>query len=201
MAMLLSACIFKRHHPVKQEAETEKTLSQVEPVVAVNDYKILPTDMLEIIVFQESDLKTTGRVSNEGTIIFPLIGVIRVGGMTTQQAAQAIKTHLGHGYLIDPQVSVTVTEFSKRRFTVLGEVQKPGSYDMPDQQVVTLLQAIGMAGGYTRIANPSSVVVMRKNDGEDQTLHLNARQMATGHKNSGFTVLPGDVITVAQSVF
>jgi len=181
--------------------EVEKAIPQPEPAIAVNDYKILSTDVLEIIVFQETDLKTTVRVSNEGTIIFPLIGVIRVGGLTTQQAAQTIKDRLARGYLIDPQVSVTITEFSKRRFTVLGEVQKPGSFDMPDQREVTLLEAIGMAGGYTRIANPSNVVVMRKNNGEDQTIRLNARRMASGQKDSSFVVLPGDVITVAQSVF
>lgn len=197
----LPACSFLSHKPEANKMEVEKRAPQPEPTIAVNDYKILSTDVLEIIVFQEADLKTTVRVSNEGTIIFPLIGVVRVGGMTSQQAAQTIKDRLSRGYLIDPQVSVTITEFSKRRFTVLGEVQKPGSFDMPDQREVTLLEAIGMAGGYTRIANPSNVLVMRKNNGEDQTIRLNARRMASGHKDSDFLVLPGDVITVAQSMF
>ncbi|MFT3867085.1 MAG: polysaccharide biosynthesis/export family protein [Nibricoccus sp.] len=201
VATSLPGCLFSRHKPAAKETSQEKPLAQPEPTIAVNDYKILSTDVLEIIVFQETDLKTTVRVSNEGTIIFPLIGVVRVGGMTTQQAAQTIRDRLGRGYLVDPQVSVTITEFSKRRFTVLGEVQKPGSYDMPDQREVTLLEAIGMAGGYTRIANPTNVVVMRKTNGDDQTIRLNARRMASGHKDSAFQVLPGDVITVAQSVF
>jgi len=157
--------------------------------------------MLEIIVFQEDDLKSELRVSNEGTIVFPLIGTVAVGGMTPQEAAQTIKARLSRGYLINPQVSVTVTEFSKRRFTVLGEVQKPGSYEMPDQQDVTVLQAIGIAGGYTRIANPSRVILMRRIDGAEQTFHLNAAQMANGDAESAFKVVPGDVITVAQSVF
>lgn len=166
-----------------------------------NDYKISPADVLEIIVFQEDDLKSTLRVSNEGTIVFPLIGTISVAGMTTQKTARTIQERLAQGFLINPQVSVNVTEFSKRRFTVLGEVQKPGSYDMPDQQDVTLLQAIGMAGGYTRIANPAKVTLMRKNNGKDETIQLNAKSMAHGHAESAFTVLPGDVITVSESLF
>lgn len=166
-----------------------------------SDYRILPADTLDITVFQESDLKSTLRVSNEGTIAFPLIGVVRVGGLSPQEAAQAIRDKLGQGYLINPQVSVTVQEFSKRRFTVLGEVQKPGAYDMPDQQEITVLQAIGMAGGYTRIANPSRVTLMRRNDDREQTFNLNAKKMAAGSGESTFAVRPGDVITVAESRF
>jgi len=166
-----------------------------------NDYHILPADILDVTVFQETDLKSSVRVSNEGTIAFPLVGVVPVGGLTPQEAAQAIRGRLAKGYLINPQVSVTVTTFAKRRFTVLGEVQKPGSYDMPDQQEVTVLQAIGMAGGYTRIANASKVTLMRRTDGQENVFALNAKKMAGGSTESAFRVLPGDVITVAESRF
>jgi protein involved in polysaccharide export with SLBB domain len=165
------------------------------------DYIIHPADILEIVVFQEPDLKSTLRVSNEGTIVFPLVGVVQVGGLGPQAAAQALRDKLAKGFLINPQVSVTVMEFSKRRFTVLGEVQKPGSYDMPAQQDVTVLQAIGMAGGYTRIANPGKVTLMRKLDGTPKTFALDARKMASGNAESPVVVQPGDVITVAESRF
>lgn len=170
-------------------------------LVASDDYRISPADVLEISVFQEADLKSILRVSTEGTIVFPLIGVVQVGDKTPQEAAQIIEERLGHGYLLDPQVSVIVQEFSKRSFTVLGEVQKPGSYDIPDQQDVNVLQAIGIAGGYTRIANPSKVILMRREDGKQETFELNAARMANGHTESVMTVQPGDVITVSQSLF
>lgn len=173
----------------------------MKPAQISSDYQILPADILEIVVFQEPDLKSTLRVSNEGTIIFPLVGAVPVGGLTPQTAANAIRDRLAGGYLINPQVNVTVMEFSKRRFTVLGEVQKPGSYDMPDQQDVTVLQAIGMAGGYTRIANPGKVTLMRKVAGKAQTWALNAKKMASGGAESALVIQPGDVITVAESRF
>jgi protein involved in polysaccharide export with SLBB domain len=179
----------------------EVEAKDVKPAQVSRDYNILPADILEISVFQEPDLKATLRVSNEGTIAFPLIGVVQVGGLTPQGAAQALRDQLAKGYLVNPQVSVTVMEFSKRRFTVLGEVQKPGSYDMPDQQSVTVLQAIGMAGGYTRIANPSKVTLMRKTGGTSETFALNAKRMASGNVEPAFIVQPGDVITVAESRF
>jgi polysaccharide export outer membrane protein len=166
-----------------------------------NDYTIMPSDILEIAVFQEPDLKSTLRVSNEGTIVFPLIGSVQIGGLSPHAAAQTLRDRLAKGFLVNPQVSVTVMEFSKRRFTVLGEVQKPGSYDMPAQQEITVLQAIGMAGGYTRIANPSRVTLMRKSEGQAQTFTLNAKRMASGNAESAFIVHPGDVITVAESRF
>ena len=207
-ALLLAACA---HTAAPKPADDTPSLpaaggaaagdDNAAALAAANDYRISPADMLEIIVFQETDLKSDLRVSNQGTIVFPLIGTVAVGGLTPQEAAQIIKERLSHGYLINPQVSVTVTEFSKRRFTVLGEVQKPGSYEMPDQQDVTVLQAIGIAGGYTRIANPSRVVLMRRADGTEQIFHLNAAQMANGNAESAFKVQPGDVITVAQSAF
>ena len=196
IALLLAVCTLTCAHGQDTDAGLPAKAAK-----ASEDYKIAPADVLEIIVFQEDDLKSTLRVSNEGTIVFPLIGTISVAGMTTQKTARTIQERLAQGYLINPQVSVNVTEFSKRRFTVLGEVQKPGSYDMPDQQDVTLLQAIGMAGGYTRIANPSKVTVMRKSNGKDETIQLNAKSMAHGHAESAFTVLPGDVITISESLF
>jgi len=170
-------------------------------LVASEDYRISPADVLEINVFQEADLKAILRVSNEGTIVFPLVGSVPVGGMTPQEAAHAIQARLAQGYLINPQVSVIVQEFSKHSFTVLGEVQKPGSYDMPDQQEVNVLQAIGIAGGYTRIANPSKVILMRRVDGKQKTFQLNAKRMASGHTESVIQVQPGDVITVSESMF
>jgi protein involved in polysaccharide export with SLBB domain len=169
--------------------------------VVDSNYKILPSDILSITVFQEEDLKSLLRVSSEGDISFPLIGSVPVKGLSPREAADAIARRLGQGYLINPQVTVTVMEFSKHSFTVLGQVQKPGSYDIPDEQEVTVLQAIGIAGGYTRIADSRKVTLMRKVAGEEKVYNFNARKMASGKGDATFAVLPGDVITVAESLF
>jgi polysaccharide export outer membrane protein len=197
-ALFLAACGSAPSNPAQEATGTDAPAIKL---VASEDYRIAPTDVLEINVFQETDLKTVLRVSDDGTIVFPLIGSVPVGGMTPQEAAHALQARLAQGYLTNPQVSVIVQEFSKRTFTVLGEVQKPGSYDMPDQQEVTVLQAIGIAGGYTRIANPSKVILMRRIDGKQKTFQLNAKRMASGHAESVVKVLPGDVITVSESMF
>jgi protein involved in polysaccharide export with SLBB domain len=163
-------------------------------------YALAPNDLLEIRVYQEDDLACRLRVSPKGTIVFPLIGMVEVGGLTPQQAAEAIRAKLAKDYLVNPQVTLTVFEYGKRRFAVLGEVQKSGTFDMPEREKVTLLDAIAMAGGYTRIADPSKVTLKRKENGKETIVRLNAKKMAKNDL-AAFEIRPGDVITVGESMF
>lgn len=165
----------------------------------LGNYRLAITDLLEIKVFQEEDLTTSARIANDGTINFPLIGRIKVGGLTPEEATAAIRSALAKDYLVNPQVSVEVSNFSKRRFTVLGQVQKGGTFDFPDQDDLNLLQAIGLAGGYTRIADPKEILVKRRTNGKEEIYKLNARKMASGEQSSAFKILPGDIITVGES--
>jgi protein involved in polysaccharide export with SLBB domain len=164
-------------------------------------YLLAPNDVVDIKVFQEDDLTSKLRISPRGTVTFPLIGVITIGGMTPQDAANAIRRALDKDYLVNPQVSVTVLDYGKRRYTVLGQVSKAGSYDMPERESVTLLDAIAMAGGYTRVADPSRITVRRKGDGKESVFRLNAKTMARDDRVLNFQVEPGDIITVAESIF
>jgi len=166
------------------------------------NYKLSANDLLDFRVFQEPELDGVIRVAGDGTAIFPLIGTVGVGGKTITQATEEIKARYRDGYLVYPQVSLTVRTFAQKLFTVLGQVQKPGSYDMKGSDEITLLQAIGMAGGYTKIANPSRVTVKRLEEGGgERVIKLDAKRMARGGDSSSFYIKPGDVITVAESLF
>ena len=173
------------------------------PVISVDPlYQVAPEDVVTVKVYQEDDLLTTARVSKEGTINFPLIGTISIAGRTPEDAARVIAAQLAKDYLVNPQVTVSVTEYSLRHFTVLGEVQKPGDYTMPDRNGVTLLEAIGDAGGYTRIADPANIRVKRiEGGGKESVIKLNAKSMASERQTASFQVKPGDIITVGQSFF
>ena len=168
---------------------------------AGTSYVLAPNDMIDIKVFQEDDLASTLRVAPAGTIVFPLIGTVNVGGLTPHDAAAAIRSALARDYLVNPQVTVTVTEYGKRRFTVLGQVEKAGTYEMPEREKMTLLDAIAMAGGYTRIADSGKVTLKRNVGGKDTVLRLNAKVMARDSKTTAFEIQPGDVITVSESLF
>ncbi|MFM8457961.1 MAG: polysaccharide biosynthesis/export family protein [Chthoniobacterales bacterium] len=166
------------------------------------NYKLSANDLLDFRVFQEPELDGVIRVSGDGTAIFPLIGAVQVVGKTVTAATEEIKARYRDGYLVYPQVSLTVRTYAQKLFTVLGQVQKPGSYDMKGSDEITLLQAIGMAGGYTKIANPGRVTVKRQQPGGgEQIIKLDAKRMARGDDSASFYIKPGDVITVAESLF
>lgn len=165
------------------------------------NYLLMPRDLLKVKVFQEDDLESTVRVSQDGTVTLPLIGTVKVAGKSVRSAGASIQGLLGARFLVNPQVELTVLEYSKRRFTVLGQVTKPGTYDFPDQTPLNLLEAIGMAGGFSRLANPSALIVKRVIDGRQEILKLNAKRMARDEINASFNILSGDVITVGETLF
>jgi len=164
-------------------------------------YVLQPNDYVQITVYQEDDLTTTTRVSPQGNIVLPLIGSIKVGGTTVADACAEIRAKLMAGYIRDPKITMTMIEFAKRRFSVLGQVQRPGSYEIPQQETVTLLDAIASAGGYTNIADPGKVTVRRKSNGKEEVYTLNAKEMARDSTHAAFTIEPGDIITVAETIF
>ena len=164
-------------------------------------YSLMPHDVVEIHVFQEDDLLTTARIAQDGTIKFPLIGSIRLSGKTEDTAAQAIGGELAKDYLVNPQVTVKVVEYAQRRYTVLGQVTKPGTYAMPDRDSITLFEAIGNAGGFTRIANLGDIQLKRMVDGKDTLFKLSAKSSANDRRSSAFEIRAGDIITVGESFF
>ena len=125
-------------------------------------YRIGPHDLLRIEVFQVGDLTTEKRVNEGGSILMPLIGNVKVGGLTPMEAEQAIAGRLEERYLDNPQVSVSVTESSSQRVTVTGQVKKPGVFPLVGE--TTLMQAIAMAGGLDEVAKKEEIIVFRKQE-------------------------------------
>lgn len=180
-----------------------QAMARAEPTASqrASNYNLRPHDVIEVKVFQEDDLNSVLRISRSGMIDFPLVGAVRVAGKSPQAAAATIRQLLSKGYLVNPQVNVTVREFFKLRFTILGEVQKPGAYELPDQSGIGLLEAIGMAGGYTRIAEPAKITLKRIINGRESVVRLNAKRMAREQGGGTVEIRPGDVITVGERLF
>ena len=180
---------------------TAQNPSAASAAVRTQDYRLAPNDLLDFRVFQESELDAVVRVSGDGVASFALIGPVQVGGRTISEATELIKARYRDGYLKNPQLSLTVRAYARKLFTILGQVQKPGSYDMQGTNQITLLQAIGMAGGYTKIADPANVTVKRLEAGGERVLKFNAKRMARGEDKTSFLIQTGDVITVGESIF
>jgi polysaccharide export outer membrane protein len=122
-------------------------------------YRIGPDDLLKIEVFEVEELSSEERVSEDGFIVMPLIGGVRLGGLTPREAEREIAQALGRNYLQNPQVNVFVSEYASQDVTVTGSVKQPGVY--PIKGRTTLLQAIAMAGGIDKLAREEEVVIFR----------------------------------------
>ncbi len=151
------------------------------------DYRLGAGDMIEILVYGESDLSFAVRINQSGRITYPFLGDLVVIGTTTQELEVTIDRGLVEGeFLVNPDVTVNITEY--RPFYVNGEVQSPGSY--PFQPGLTLLKAITIAGGFTERASRSRISVLSANDREVQTVE--SLDMLIG---------PDDIIIVNQRLF
>lgn len=163
-------------------------------------YRLSASDVVQVKVFQEEDLTTELHLAKDGTATFPLLGPIKLGGKTIEQATALIRDLLGKDYLVNPQVSVNVVEYGKRRFTVMGQVQKPGSYELPGGESVTVLEAIAMAGGFTRLAVQKKATITRTLGGK-RTVVVNLKSDANDPNIKPFEVQPDDTIIIAERLF
>jgi len=165
-------------------------------------YILSPNDQVSVEVFGEDDLRTNGRLNPEGNLSVPLLGSIHLAGLTLTQAASKLTDLYGRDYLVNPRVNVMLLSYAKRRFSILGQVNRPGSYEMPESSPggIDLLEAIALAGGYTRIAAPERITVRRQKGSGDQVFKVNAKRFTKG-SGGGFLVEPGDTITVGESIF
>ena len=171
-------------------------------VSAPAGYILGPTDQVAIEVFGEDDLRTSGRLNPEGNLSVPLLGSIHLAGLTLTQAVSKLTELYSRDYLVNPKINVTLLGYARRRVSILGQVNRPGIVEMPEdsQEGIDLLEAIALAGGYTRIASPERITVRRHNASGDQIFKVNAKRFTKG-KGGGFVVKPGDTITVGESIF
>lgn len=165
----------------------EENTSERPDVATLSGYRLGSGDVVRIDVFGESDLSVEVRLSDGGTISYPFLGELRVGGLSVVELEQMIVTGLKGPYLVDPKVSATIVEY--RQFFINGEVENPGGY--PFQPGLTLRKAISLAGGFTERASHKKLFLIHDNDPSQQASRVD---MDT-------RIRPGDVITVKQSLF
>ncbi len=189
--------------PVAAPPANTTNAPTTEAISAPVGYILSANDQVAVEVFGEDDLRTNGRLNGEGNLSVPLLGSVHLGGLNLSQATARLTELYGRDYLVNPKISVSLLGYAKRRFTMLGQINRPGSYEMPDGSPggIDLLEAVATAGGYTRIAAPERISVRRhRNNGGDQILKVNAKKLAKG-EGASFLVVPGDTITVGESIF
>jgi protein involved in polysaccharide export with SLBB domain len=162
------------------------------------DYILAAGDTLDLMVYKEADLNMRSKIARDGRVQLPLLGEVSVAGKTVREAQDYIKKLLNDDYLVDPQVYLNVVSYTQRKITLIGQVVRPGSYELQGNESLGILEAIGMAGGFTRIADSKNVTVKRIAGGKPETIKVNTKKLEDP-KGGSFQVLPGDIITVGES--
>jgi polysaccharide export outer membrane protein len=163
-------------------------------------YLVGEGDVLKIMVYDHPDMTTIVRVSGGGTIAFPLIGLVQVKNLNVDQVARKIADKLDGDYIVRPQISVFVEEFRSKKVTIIGEVGRPGLYELSGS--TTLMELISKAGGLTQ--NYGNTVTIHSKAGEDnsgeKTTTINLKDiLENGGTSFDVPVFDGDSVVVSKA--
>jgi polysaccharide biosynthesis/export protein VpsN len=170
-------------------APSNKVVRPAAPASApdLSAYRLGIGDKVRIDVFNEPDLSLEATIDPTGRISYPLLGSVESLRKTARELQDAISQGLAAGYLINPDVRVTVVQY--RPFYVTGQVQRPGAY--PFVVGLTVEKALALAGGMTNLASSRAIYLLR----EDRPLDQRVRVVLDA------AVLPGDTLLVEESLF
>lgn len=190
--------------PAAEKAErAEVARSGDAAVLAGGDYVLQPMDVLRVQVFQEEDINKQGEVSisQESTIALPLIKTISLKGKTVRQAEELIRDLYNKDFLVNPQVSVIVLKYSERSVNVIGAVNTAGRIQFPQERGLTIVDAISLAGGQSRLADLKRVKLTRKNaGGEVTTQEIDVDGLMKRGGRDAVPLEKGDVIFVPERI-
>ncbi len=196
-AIGLSSCGGQQMDVSEMTAARPVEVLPVHAAGARGDYRIGVGDKLNIKVFQVEDLSFEEIViDSAGNVQLPLIGSVQGSGLTPAEMSAEIARRLSARYLRDPQVTVTVVEAASQKITVDGAVVKPGVYVMRGS--TSLLQAVAMAEGPSRVADLSTVAVFRTIDGQRSVAVFDLGSIRQG-RSPDPEVLGDDIIVVDTS--
>jgi polysaccharide export outer membrane protein len=160
------------------------------------DYVISRNDVLDISVYDHPEMTTTVRVDGQGMVAVPLINRVKVQGMTVSAASTAIARLLADGYIVNPQVNIFIKNFRDQKASILGQVVKPGVYDLTSK--TTLLELISQAGGLTPEAGDRATIKREGSTGEEKVVQLR-RLVDNGDVSQNLSIMDGDKIFIDKA--
>jgi polysaccharide export outer membrane protein len=186
--------------PATVAAASPSTMTAAEPQQADLRLEALGMgDMVRVSVFRNPELTTEARVSERGTILFPMIGEVNVAGLTPSQAGSRIADKLRSGkYVVNPEVTVSMMQVNSRQVSVLGNVVKPGRYPL-DSTTAHLTDVIALAGGVGPTGS-DEVTIITNRGGKQEKVNVDMAEMfRRGDLTHNITLEPGDTIYVHKA--
>ena len=195
LALGVTACGHLK--PIGQ-ADRQGAASAIAPAPGDPGFRFGAGDEFEVRVYREPELSGTYMVGSQGSIQFPLTGSLGVAGLTAEEIASEITRSLKEGYLRDPQVTVLLKDVQSRKVSVLGQVSKPGTFTY--QERLTIVEAVSLAGGLSKLADRRRGKGTRKRDGQEQTFVLDLGRVLEGQATN-LVLRSGDVVFAPESLF
>lgn len=175
--------------------------------IATKAYIVGPGDVLQVQVWDHDDLNRNITVTQDGSFSFPFIGKIIAENRSVQDIENELAQKLGDGFLVAPQIAVSVEQYNNKKVFLFGEVQRPGSY--PLRQNIRLLELISEAGGFTddrgticnivrtKKADHSSAPVSIAEASANEVITIDLNQLISGQVQQNIELLPGDSIYIS----
>jgi len=160
-----------------------------------HSFSVGPKDLITINVFEVPELNITVRIAEDGSITLPLLGRVEVGGLTRFRLERKLASLLEKKYLKNAQVTVFIKEYQSKMVSIIGEVEKPGNYELIGKQ--TLLQILSTAGGLGDTASDRIIIIRRYKSGKSSSLVIDLDElMLEGNPRMNIPLQAGDIINV-----
>lgn len=163
------------------------------------NYRLRPMDLVRLQVFQEPDLEREFRVAQDQTITVPLVGNVKLEGRTLRDTERLLTDLYRRNFLKNPQISLTVVDYAPRTVNVLGAVNSPCAVALPPEKEFGLLDAIARAGGFSRLANRTKVILtVARAGGGRENIVINVDALVVGENQERWILADGDVVYVPE---
>lgn len=205
---LLLLIVFASMGATSSTAQSVSSTEKIDPRKALV-YRIATNDRIRVGVFQEPDLDMIARVDMKGTVNLPLLGVVKVTALTIPDAEKVIEdAYRDQRYLRNPQVTISVEEYTPREVSIQGQVNKPARYILPIEQTMSVLELVSKAGGFTSTAKGKAVTITRIHpDGTKEVFEEDVESIIKGKKrnnkkinDNSLILLPGDIVYVPERI-
>jgi polysaccharide export outer membrane protein len=158
------------------------------------EYRIGPEDVLQVIVWKNEALSRSVSVRPDGRISLPLVEDVQAAGQTTRELRELLIKKLAD-FMTAPEVSVIVTDVRSIKISVIGEVPKPGRYELKSR--TTVLDVLALAGGFSQVASRSRIVILRPEGDKMKRIPFNYNKVVSpGGEEENFFLQPGDIVIV-----
>ena len=189
----LMSPLFAQTKPAAQGAKTS-AVTAMTPLTLPKDYVIGVEDVLNVVFWSAKELSAEVLVRPDGKISLPILNDVPAAGMTPEQLAASI-AKIGTKYVRDSGATVIVKAVNSRKIYVVGEVAKPGPFQLGNE--MNVMQAIGEAGGFLETAKKGDVVIVRSENGQERRFKFNYNDVVRGKNvQQNIKLVPGDTILV-----